>query len=198
MERHLAHPLFPVSLIATVLGVVVVELALYGIMVGVPTVWATLLLGGFYIGYIALFRRDALPAIFALLFFTAHHSLVFYAERDLPIALLFILIFVVNTSIMWLLLRYATHLKPEYQLAYSIICGFMIAQILTVFASMSRDWPFRFELAAYIPTAFSYIFWRFACLSSEAMLGWKQFMGIVSLLALLTTIIIIGSPTLQV
>lgn len=198
MEKHFVTPQIPLSVSVAALTIVSIEVISYGIMLAVPAVWSVLIFGLFYVGYHALFRRDTLPTIFALLFFTAHHSLFFHFNRDLPIALLFMLIFGVNAGIMWLLLHYATHLKKEYHVAYSVISGFMIAQLITLFASMIRDWSFRFELAAYIPTVFSYIFWRFACLSSDAMLGWKQFIRLATLVLILLIIMVIGSPNTPV
>lgn len=198
MEKQLVTPDFPLKASIAILIVVLLELFAYGTMVGVPLIWASLIFGAFYIAYLALFRRDSLPLIFALLFLTAHHSLFFHFNRDLPIALLFLVIFGVNSGIMWLLLHYATHLKREYHIAYSFISGFMIAQIITLFASMARDWPFRFELASYTAVVFSYIFWRFACLSAEAMLTWRQFVRVAVLVVILLVIITIGSPNLPV
>jgi hypothetical protein len=198
MEKQFVTPRFP-AIITTILVVAVIaELIIYGITLAVPSLWAPLLFGGFYLGYMAIFRHDALPTIFALVFFTAHHSLLFNLNQQLPIALLFIIIFALNSGIMWLLLHYATHLKRDYHTAYSLISGFMIAQILTLFGTMSRDWPFRLELASYMPSVFSYVFWRFACLSAESMLGWKQFIRVALLVIILILVIILGSPNVQV
>jgi hypothetical protein len=197
-EKHFVVPRFPTLAIVGLYILFLVEIGAYGFMLGVPSVWFTLAFGVFYLGYIALMRHDALPLIFAVLFLTAHHSLFINLYLDFPIALLFVIIFIVNSAIMWFLLHYGTHLKREYHIAYSLISGFMIAQIITLFASMARDWPFRLELASYMPTVFSYIFWRFACLSAESMLGWKQFVRIALLVLLLLLIIIIGSPNVQV
>jgi hypothetical protein len=198
MDKHFVTPKIPFQLTLGLVALFLVELVLYGIATAIPAIWITLIVAAFYVSYMALFRRDALPLIFALLFLTAYHSLLFYANRDLPIALLFLGIFLVNSVIMWLLLHYATHLRPEYHWAYSLISGFMIAQILTLFAAMLRDWPFRFELASYMPTVFSYVFWRFACLSAESMLGWKQFIRLMAVVCVLILIIILGSPNVQV
>lgn len=198
MEKQLATPDFPLTAKLFLLSAVYIELAVYGIIVGVPAVWITLVFGAFYLGYVSLVRQDALPVTFALLFLTAHHSLVFYLQHNLPIAVLFMIIFALNSVIMWFLLHYATHVKLEYHTAYSFISGFMIAQILTLYATMVRDWPFRFELAAYIPTVFSYIFWRFACLSSDAMLNWRQFLRVMIVVIILLIAIIIASPNVPV
>ncbi len=198
MDKHFVTPKIPFPLTIGLIVLFIVELGLYGIASAIPIMWITLIIAAFYVSYMALFKRDALPLIFALLFFTAYHSLLFNANRDLPIALLFLGIFLVNSAIMWLLLHFATHLKPEYHWAYSLISGFMIAQIVTLFASMTRDWPFRFELASYMPTVFSYVFWRFACLSAESMLGWKQFIRLVAVVCFLILVIILGSPNVQV
>ncbi len=198
MEKHFVTPRFPTYLSISLLIVVFAELAVYGITLAVPTLWVTLVLGAFYLSYTALVRRDSLPLIFAALFFTAHHSLLFYLNHNLPIATLFLLIFLVNSGIMWLLLHYGTHLKPDHHMAYSLISGFMIAQVITLFASMAREWPFRLELASYMPTVFSYIFWRFACLSADSVLGWKQFLRVAIIVLLLVLAIILGSPNVQV
>ncbi len=198
MDKHFVTPKIPFPLTIGLIVLFIVELGLYGIATAIPVMWITLIIAAFYVSYMALIKRDALPLIFALLFFTAYHSLLFNANRDLPIALLFLSIFLVNSAIMWLLLHFATHLKPEYHWAYSLISGFMIAQIVTLFASMTRDWPFRFELASYMPTVFSYVFWRFACLSAESMLGWKQFIRLVAVVCFLILVIILGSPNVQV
>lgn len=198
MDKHFVTPKIPFPLTFSLIAVFVVELIYYGIASAIPLMWVTLIAAAFYVIFMAWFRRDALPLIFALLFLTAYHSLLFNANRDLPIATLFLAIFGVNSVIMWLLLHYATHLKPEYHWAYSLISGFMIAQIVTLFASMVRDWPFRFELAAYMPAVFSYVFWRFACLSAESMLGWKQFIRLIIVVCILILIIIVGSPNVQV
>lgn len=198
MEKQFVIPKFPfvISLIALV--IVAIEIFSYGLMLNVVSVWPLLFFGIFYVGYVALFRKDSLPLIFGLLFLTAHHLLFFHFNRDLPIALLFMMIFAINGAIMWFLLHYATHLKPEYHLAYSVISGFMIAEIITLFASMARDWPFRFEIASYVATVFSYIFWRFACLSADSMLGWKQFIRIAILVTVLIIIMMVGSPNAPV
>lgn len=198
MDKHFVIPRFPLIASILILIVVLVELIAYGIMLAVPVVWVMLALGLFYIGYTALLRRDSLPLIFSLLFFTAHHSLFYHYNHNFPIALLFMLIFILNAAIMWFLLHYATRLHPDHHIAYSVISGFMIAQILTLFASMVKDWTFRFELAAYMSTLFSYIFWRFACLSADAMLGWKQFLRLAALVLILILIMIIGSPNVAV
>lgn len=198
MEHTLVIPKFPLPLSMVLLVLVTIEAIIYGSSLGVMAVWAPLLFGVFYIGYTALFRHDALPLIFSLLFLTAHHSLLYHFENDFPIESLFWIIFAVNSTIMWLLLRYATHLKHEHHMAYSLISGFLIAQILTVFASTARDWPFRLELAAYMPTLFSYLFWRFACLSAEAMLNTKQFMRLAIVVVVLVAVVIIGSPNVGV
>jgi hypothetical protein len=198
MEKQLATPDFPLAPKLFLLLAVYGELAIYGVIVGVPAVWTTLFFGAFYLGYVSLIRRDSLPVTFALLFLTAYHSLVFYLQHNLPMAILFAIIFALNSSIMWFLLHYATHVRPEYHIAYSFISGFMMAQILTLYATMVRDWPFRFELAAYIPTVFSYIFWRFACLSSEAMLNWRQFLKVMIIVFVLLVAIIIASPNVPV
>lgn len=198
MEKHFVTPRFPGIMTWGLMLVVLAELFIYGLSLGVPTLWIPLVLGAFLLIYTATIQRNSLPLIFTVLFFTAHHSLLFYLNRDLPIALLFLLIFVVNSGIMWLLLHYGTHLKRDHHIAYSLISGFMIAQIITLFASMSREWPFRLELAAYMPTVFSYIFWRFACLSADSVLGWKQFLRLAVLVLVLILIIILGSPNVQV
>lgn len=198
MDKHFVTPKIPFPLTVGLIVIFLIELVVYGLASAIPLMAVTLIIAAFYVSYMAIFRRDALPLIFALLFFTAYHSLLFNANRDLPIALLFLGIFIVNSAIMWLLLHYATHLKPEYHWAYSLISGFMIAQIITLFASMVRDWPFRFELASYMPTVFSYVFWRFACLSAESMLGWKQFIRLVAVVCVLILVIILGSPNVQV
>ncbi len=198
MEKHFVTPRVPAVMTWGLLGVVLVELLIYGISLAVPTLWITLVLGGFLLVYTAVVQRNSLPLIFSALFFTAHHSLLFYLNRNLPIAVLFLLIFIVNSGIMWLLLHYATHLKRDHHMAYSLISGFMIAQIITLFASTAREWPFRLELAAYMPTVFSYVFWRFACLSADSVLGWKQFLRLAILVIVLVLIIIIGSPNVQV
>jgi hypothetical protein len=198
MERSLATPDFPLKAKLFLLGAVFIELGVYGVIVGVPAVWVMLVLGAFYLAYVSLFRRDALPVTFALLFLTAYHSLAFYLEHNLQIAVLFMIIFTLNSIIMWFLLHFATHIKTEYHTAYSFISGFMIAQLLTLYATMVHDWPFRFELAAYISTLFSYIFWRFACLSSEAMLNWRQFLRVIVVVIILLIIIIIASPNVPV
>ncbi len=198
MEKFFVTPRFPPSATWFLLLIVLIELAIYGFTSALPSVWFVLAFGGFYLTYLALFRRDTLPLVFTVLFLTTHHSLLFHYNRDLPIALLFTLIFIANSLIMWFLLHYGTHLKREYHTAYSVISGFMIAELITLFASMARDWSFRFEVAAYIPTVFSYIFWRFACLSAEAILSWKQFMRLAILIIVLMLVIIFGSPPIQV
>ena len=198
MKHRFVSPQLPFLLTLALAAFIVIELIGYGIATGVASVWVIIVFGGFYLIYLALFRRDALPLIFSLLFFTAYHSLLLHLNRDLPIALLFLIIFFVNSVIMYILLHYATHLKREYHVAYSLISGFLIAQIITLFASTARDWPFRFELASYMPTVFSYIFWRFACFSAEAMLGWRQFVQLAVLIVLLVLAIIIASPNVQV
>jgi hypothetical protein len=198
MEKHFTTPVFPLKSTLFLLIAVWIELIIYAVMLAIPAIWVTIVLAGFYLSYLAIFRRNALPLIFALLFFTAHHSLLFYFKRDMAIAFLFLIIFLVNSGIMWFLLHYATHLKREYHIAYSFISGFMIAQIVTLFAATAHDWPFRFELAAYMATVFSYTFWRFACLSAEGMLGWKQFIRVAIVVFLLILAIIIGSPNVQV
>lgn len=198
MTTHFVTPKFPSWLNAAVFAVVLGELIYYGISTAVPAIWAILIFALFYFGYMTFIRHDSLGLIFALLFFTAYHSLLLNLNREMPIAGLFLIIFLVNSAIMWLLLHYATHLKQEYHFAYSLISGFLIAQIITLFAAMSRDWPFRLELASYVPTVFSYVFWRLACLSAEAMLGWKQFMQLVALIIILIIVMILASPNVQV
>ncbi len=198
MEHQLVTPKFPLRLTITLIVIALAELAIYGITTNVPVLWIMLLFGAFYISFVAIWRKDALPLIFTILFFTAHHSILFYFNRSLEIAVLFIIMFLVSSAIMWVLLHYGTHLKLDHHMAYSFISGFLIAQIITLFASMASDWPFRFELAAYMSTVFSYVFWRFACLSADSVLGWKQFLLIAVLVFLLIMAIIIGSPNVQV
>lgn len=198
MEKHFVIPKFPLPVRIGAVLVLMAGMLGYGITIGVPSLWFVLLFAGFYLSYVALFKRDTLPAIYAVVFFTAYHSLFLNLNLDFPIALLFLIIFAVNSLIMWFLLHYATHLKREYHVAYSVISGFMIAQILTVFAATARDWPFRLELASYIPALFSYIFWRFACLAADSMLGWRQFLRVGALVLILILVIIIGSPNVQV
>ncbi len=198
MDKQFVTPRLPIPATLAIFAVVLAELIIYGQSVAVPAVWVAMLFGGFYLGFVALVRRDSLPLIFALLFFTAHHGLLFNYNRNLPIALLFLITFGIASSIMWILLHYATHLKREHHTAYSVISGFMIAQILVIFASMAREWPFRFELAAYMPTVFSYVFWRFACFSADSVLGWRQFWSIMILVIVLIIVIVIGSPKVGV
>lgn len=198
MDKQFIIPKFPLPLSIGLLALAIVEIALYGVALAVPLVWVPLIFGAFYLGYRAFFRRDSLPVIFAILFFTAFHSLVFNFNRNLDVSILFLLIFLVSSAIMWVLLHYATHLKSEHHIAYSLISGFMIAQIMVLFAAMARDWAFRFELAAYMVTVFSYVFWRFACLSADAMLGWKQFTRVATLVVILVILIILGSPNTPV
>lgn len=190
-----AGRMFPISTTLLLLAIVLVELVGYGVAEQVVSLWVVLSLGAFYLVYTSLIKRDVLPLIFATLFFTAYHSLFLNINtNNFPIALLFLLIFAVNSIIMWFLLHYATHLKKEHHIAYSVIAGFLIAQIITLFSTMAKDWPFRLELAAYMPTVFSYIFWRFACFSADSMLGWKQFIRMAALVIILVIAIIIGSP----
>lgn len=198
MERRLATPDFPLPAKLFLLAVVYTQLAIYGSIVAVPAVWVMIAFGAFYLTYVSLLHRDALPVTFAVLFLTAYHSLAFYLQHNLPIAVLFMIIFGLNSIIMWFLLHYATHVKYEYHTAYSFISGFMMAQILTLYAAMIRDWPFRLELAAYIPTVFSYIFWRFACLSADAQLNWRQFLRVIIVVVILLIAIIIASPNVPV
>lgn len=199
MEKQFVTPAFPVPATLALYLLVIGELIVYGIQQQVAPLWTVLIFGIFYLGYSALLRKDVLPLIFATLFFTAYHSLFLNIETDnFPIALLFLIIFAVNSIIMWFLLHYATHLKREYHVAYTIIAGFLIAQIITLFASTSRDWPFRLELASYMPTVFSYVFWRFACLSADSVLGWKQFVRMAALVIILVIAIILGSPNTPV
>lgn len=190
-----AGRMFPISTTLLLLAIVLVELVGYGVAEQVVSLWVVLSLGAFYLLYTSLIKRDVLPLIFATLFFTAYHSLFLNINtNNFPIALLFLLIFAVNSIIMWFLLHYATHLKKEHHIAYSVIAGFLIAQIITLFSTMAKDWPFRLELAAYMPTVFSYIFWRFACFSADSMLGWKQFIRMAALVIILVMAIILGSP----
>lgn len=198
MERDFVIPKLPLGVTLGIVIFLIIEMAAFGLTVPYTSEWVLILFAAFYFSYIALFRHDALPAIYGVVFFTAYHVLFLNLNLDFSIALLFLIIFVLNGGIMYFLLHYATHLKQEYHLAYSIISGFMIAQLLTLFATMSRDWPFRLELAAYIPALFSYIFWRFACLAADSMLGWKQFIRIGGLVIVLTLIIILASPNVQV
>lgn len=198
MEHHFVIPKLPLGATLAILVILVSEMVGYGLTVPYTSEWLLILFSAFYVTYIAIFRRDALPAVYGVVFFTAYHVLFLNLNLDFSIALLFLIIFFLNSAIMYFLLHYATHLKQEYHLAYSIISGFMIAQILTLFASMSRDWPFRLELAAFIPAVFSYIFWRFACLAADSVLGWKQFVRVGGLVLILTILIILGSPNIQV
>ncbi len=198
MEQHFVIPKLPLGATLVVVAFLIAEMIGFGLTVPYTSEWILILFAGFYLSYIAIFRRDSLPAVYGVVFFTAYHVLFLNLNYDFSIALLFLVIFAINSAIMYFLLHYATHLKKEYHLAYSIISGFMISQILTLFATMSRDWPFRLELAAYIPALFSYIFWRFACLAADSMLGWKQFLRIGGLVLVLTVLIIIGSPNVQV
>lgn len=198
MEKHFVTPKFPLTLTLGLLIIVLVELTIYGVAIAIPSLWFALAFGAFYLGYSALFRHDVLPLVFASLFLTAHHTLFFNYHSDLPLALLFLIIFAVNSGIMWLLLHYATHLKPEYHMAYSLMSGFMIAQILTLFATMAKDWSFRFELASYISVVFSYTFWRFACLAADSLLTSKQFLRVAVVVIILIAAIILGSPNVQV
>lgn len=198
VDKHLTNPVFPMTAIVILLLITFAELVGYAIITAVPLVWLLVAFAAFYLGYHAVFRRDGLPLIFVLLFLSAYLTLFFYLNRDLPIAVSFIIIFAVNSAIMWQLLHHATHLNQEHQTAYSLIAGFMIAQVITLFATTARDWPFRLELASYMPTLFSYIFWRFACLSADALLGWKQFVRIAILVVVLVLAMILGSPNVQV
>ncbi|HEY1074168.1 MAG TPA: hypothetical protein VGE59_00490 [Patescibacteria group bacterium] len=198
MEKHFVTPKFPLGLTLGLLLVVLVELAVYGVVIAIPALWFALVFGGFYLSYVALLRHDVLPLVFVSLFLTAHHTLFFNYHSDMPMALLFLIIFGVNSIIMWLLLHYATHLKPEYHMAYSLMSGFMIAQILTLFASMAKDWSFRFELASYVSVVFSYSFWRFACLAADSLLTSKQFLRVAVVVIILIVAIILGSPNVQV
>ncbi len=199
MEKQFVIPRFPTVATVLLCLVALVEILSYGFVQRVTYLWPLVILGIFYLGYSSLIRKDVLPLIFSILFFTAFHSLFLNIySHELPIALVFGIIFVVNSVIMWFLLHYATHLKPDHHLAYSIIAGFLIAQISTLFAAMERDWPFQLELAAYMPTLFSYIFWRFACLYADSVLGWKQFLRMAALVIILIVLMIIGLPNSQV
>lgn len=198
MDTPLAAPKLPPGLTIAVVAVLIAEMIGYGLTAPYVFEWFFILFAGFYLSYIALFRANGLSAVYGLVFFTAYHLLFLNLNLNFPIALLFVIIFIANSAIMWFLLHYATHLKREYHLAYSIISGFMLAQILTLFAAASRDWPFRLELAAYIPALFSYIFWRFACLASDSMLSWKEFLRLGGIVLVLIFLIIIGSPNVQV
>ncbi len=207
MEKQFITPKFPLLAALGLLVVVIAELIGYGLTQNILVVWILIIFGLFYLGYTAIFRNDILPLIFSTLFFTAYYSLFFnintnpiphISANNLPISLLFFTIFAVNSVIMWFLLHYATHLKREYHIANTIIAGFLIAQIVTLLATMERDWPIRLELASYIPTVFSYVFWRFACLSADSVLGWKQFIRLAVLVLVLILIMVIGSPNVQV
>ncbi len=199
MEKQFVTPQFPTGASVGLLAVILAELIGYGLVQKVPIIWLVLILGFFYLAYSSLIRRDILPLVFSTLFFTAFHAMFLNINTpNLPIALLFGLIFAVNSVIMWFLLHYATDLKPDHHLAYSVIAGFLIAQVTTLFATMSKDWPFQLEIAAYMPTVFSYVFWRFACLSADSVLGWKQFVRLAVLVIVLILILVFASPNSQV
>jgi hypothetical protein len=204
MEKTYVIPVIPLPVTISLVIIVTLELIGYGVLNAIAAVstvtilWPFLAGCVFYLTYMAILRRDALPLIFTLLFLTAYHSLLFNYRKELPIALLFVIIFLVNSAIMWLLLRYATRINADHHIAYSVISGFMIAQIITVYASMAHDWPIRFELASYVTTVFSYICWRFTCFSTEANLGWYQIARTLVYIVVLVAIILISSIKLSV
>ena len=197
LEKPYVTPRVPLAISLGLIIIAALELAAYGVLNIISTntilLWIFLAACIFYLTYMALFHQDALPLIFTVLFLTTYHSLLFNYRKDLPIAVLFTVIFVVYSLIMWLLLHYGTRLNPAHHLAYSVMSGFMIAQLTTEFATMIHDWQIHFEVASYIPTVFSYIFWRFACLSVDARLTWRRILQTSLMVVVLILVIVAGS-----
>lgn len=188
-------PKIPVWLVVVLLAIFGVELFGYGLASTTPSFWALLGIALFYVLFMALFRHNSLPLVFGILFLTTYNTLVLYLNVDLPIALLFLIAFAAYAGLVWLLLRYATHLTPEHHLAYAAIGGFLNAQVILTFALVARDWNFRFETVALLATFLTYAYWRLACLQADRQLAWQPVIRLIVMIAALLGLVIITSPS---
>lgn len=195
MSKHLVIPKISLWLVWLLIAIEGVELFGFGVGESITAFWVVLIAAFFLTAFSALFRHDSLPLIFTTLYLTAYHALVLYINVNLPLAVVFLVIFAANAALVWLLLHYATHLPPPQHLAYGMIGGFLNAQVVLVFALMARDWNFSFETASVITAVLTYTYWRLACLQADGVISLRHVLRLGALAAIVIVLAVITSPS---